>query len=275
MLGLNLKDRLRSLNRQRLYARGLNKPLTNHPDGFTFSGGDKVMTKGGHEPFESDLVRKILREVQLFVNIGAHHGYYSCLALSSNTETIAYEPEATNIMMIEKHIKANEFNDCFNLHTCAVGSQSGELVLYGGGDTGSLLSNFSNIKYQQQTVSVVTLDDTLFLGNKKALCLIDVEGFEHEVLKGASKMLSNKIKPYWIMEILRTNIRGEANTEFENVFELMQSNGYTAWGIDEDTNQLVPFTSDIAVKIAAGKMKTEISNFLFTERDDDLVQRLV
>jgi len=88
-------------------------------------------------------------------------------------------------------------------------------------------------------------------------------------------MLSNKIKPYWIMEILRTNIRGEANTEFENVFKLMQSNGYTAWGIDEDTNQLVPFTSDIAVKIAAGKMKTEISNFLFTERNDDLVQRLV
>lgn len=275
MFGLNLKDRLRSLNRQRLYARDLNKPCSIHPDGFTFSGGDKVMAKGGHEPFESDLVRKILREVQVFVNIGAHHGYYSCLALSSNTETIAYEPEATNIMIIEKHIKANEFNDRFNLHTCAVGSQSSELVLYGGGDTGSLLSNFNNIKYQQQTVSVVTLDDTLSLGKKKALCLIDVEGFEHEVLKGASKILSNKIKPYWIIEVLRSNMRGEANTEFENVFELMQSHGYTAWGIDEGANQLVPFTSDITLKLAAEGTKTSIRNFLFTERDDNLVQRLV
>ena len=274
MFGLNLKDRLRSLNRQRLYARDLNKPCFSHPDGFIFSGGDKVMAKGAHEPFQSDLVRKILKEVQLFANIGAHHGYYSCLALSLNTDTVAYEPEKTNILILEKHINANDFNNQFTLHPCAVGSQSGELILYGGGDTGSLLSNFNSIKYQQQTVAVVTLDDTLSLGKKKALCLIDVEGFEHEVLKGASRILSNKIKPYWIMEVLRTNMQGDFNTEFENVFGLMQSHGYCAWAIDESANQLVPFTSDAVLKVKNGELKTNVSNFLFTECDDDLAQRL-
>jgi len=232
------------------------------------------MAKGAHEPFQSDLVRKILKEVQLFANIGAHHGYYSCLALSLNTDTVAYEPEKTNILILEKHINANDFNNQFTLHPCAVGSQSGELILYGGGDTGSLLSNFNSIKYQQQTVAVVTLDDTLSLGEKKALCLIDVEGFEHEVLKGASRILSNKIKPYWIMEVLRTNMQGDFNTEFENVFGLMQSHGYCAWAIDESANQLVPFTSDAALKVKNGELKTNVSNFLFTECDDDLAQRL-
>ena len=276
MFGLNLKDRLRTFNRQRIYKRGLNKPCVNHPDGFMFSGRNQIMAKGGYEPFEADLVRKILPDVHVFVNIGAHHGYYSCLALSSNTDTIAYEPEASNILMLEKHIKANDFRNQFTLHPCAVGSQSGELVLYGGGSGGSLLPN-SNLAplSEQQTVSVVTLDDTLSLNNQKALCLMDVEGFEHEALKGARKILSSKIKPYWIIEVLPYSPQGDVNHEFESVFKLMQSHGYTAWGIDEGANKLVPFTSDKALKVKEGELKTNMSNFLFTARDDDLVQRLL
>jgi FkbM family methyltransferase len=276
MFGLNLMDRLRSFNRQRIYKRGLNKPFVSHPDGFMFSGRNQIMAKGGHEPFEAELVRKILQDVQVFVNIGAHHGYYSCLALSCNTDTIAYEPEASNILMLEKHIKANDFSNKFTLHPCAVGSQSSELVLYGGGSGGSLLPN-TNLapKSEQQTVSVVTLDDTLSLGNKKVLCLMDVEGFEHEALKGASKLLSNKVKPYWIIEVLPCSPQGDLNAEFENVFELMRSHGYCAWAIDEGANQLAPFTSDEARKVKDGELKTNISNFLFTERDDDLALRLL
>jgi len=276
MFGLNLKDRLRTFNRQRIYKRGLNKPCVNHPDGFMFSGRNQIMAKGGHEPFEAGLVRKILQDVQVFVNIGAHHGYYSCLALSSNTDTIAYEPEASNILMLEKHIKANDFRNQFTLHPCAVGSQSSKLILYGGGSGGSLLPN-SNLapKGEQQTVSVVTLDDTLSLSNRKALCLMDVEGFEYEALKGASKILSNKIKPYWIIEVWSCGPRGDFNHEFENVFNLMQSHGYNAWGIDEGANQLVPFHSDEELKVKDGELKTNISNFLFTEHDDDFAQRLL
>jgi len=276
MYGLNLKDKLRSFNRQRVYRRGLNKPCVSHPDGFMFSGRNPIMAKGGREPFEAELVRKILQDVQVFVNIGAHHGYYSCLALSSNTDTIAYEPEATNIMMIEKHLKANDFRTRFTLYPCAVGSQSGELILYGGGSGGSLLPNINLApKSQQQTVKVVTLDDTLAFSGQKALFLMDIEGFEYEALKGANKTLSNKVKPYWIMEVLPFSPRGEVNTEFANVFKLMQSHGYAVWGIDEGTKRLVPFTADIAIKIAVGEVKTELSNFLFTERNDDLVTKLV
>ena len=133
MFGLNLKDRLRSSQQAKNLQTWLEQTLRHHPDGFMFSGRNQIMAKGGHEPFEADLVRKILQDVQVFVNIGAHHGYYSCLALSSNTDTIAYEPEASNILMLEKHIKANDFRNQFTLHPCAVGSQSSELILYGGG----------------------------------------------------------------------------------------------------------------------------------------------
>ena len=54
----------------------------------------------------------------------------------------------------------------------------------------------------------------------------------------------------------------------------MASHGYAAWGIDEAAHQLKPLTSDKAREAQAGEMKTHMSNFLFTVRDDDLVQRL-
>lgn len=104
---------------------------------------------------------------------------------------------------------------------------------------------------------------------------MDVEGFEHEIIKGAVTLLCDKIKAYWIIEVLPCGPRGEVNTEFETVFELMQSHGYAAWGIDEGAIQLVPFTFYKELTVKAGDMKTNISNFLVTARDDDLVRRLV
>ena len=90
----------------------------------------------------------------------------------------------------------------------------------------------------------------------------------------AGKILSHNIKPHWIIEVLPCGPRGEANAKFETVFELMASHGYAARGIDEAAHQLVPFTPDKAREVQAGAMKTDMSNFLFTARDDDLVQRL-
>jgi hypothetical protein len=90
----------------------------------------------------------------------------------------------------------------------------------------------------------------------------------------AGKILSHKIIPHWIIEVLPCGPRGEANAKFETVFELMASHGYAAWGIDEAAHQLMPFTSDKARELQAGEMNTDMRNFLFIARDDDLVQRL-
>ena len=273
----NTKDWLRTRNRQRVYTRLLRKQCSEHPDGFMFSGRNQIMEKGGHEPFEVDLVKTLLGEVQLFVNVGAHHGFYSCLALSLGTETVAYEPEATNIKMIRKHIGANSFITPFTLHPCAVGSLSGELTLHGGGSGGALLEdNPSNApKGQQQTVSVVTLDDTLTLTGKKSLCLMDVEGFEYEALLGCKSILSSEHQPYWIIEVWSKDKLNAPNPMFSKVFSVMGAHGYKYWGIDEGTKALTPLTADVVSNIQKGIAKVAYSNFLFIPEDDELVNRLL
>ena len=269
-------DNFRAFNRRRVYQRLLQKPCVSHPDGFLFSGRGRALQQGAHEAFEAALVKTLLNEVNLFVNIGAHHGFYTCLALSKNINTIAYEPEPLNIKMIEKHTKSNNFSTPFTLHPSAVGLEFGELTLFGGGSGGSLLKlDHSNAPLaQQQTVQVVTLDDTLDLKDSKALCLMDIEGFEYQALKGAIKILGGTSKPYWIIEVWQEHGEGKSNPSFSEVFSLMSSFGYTAWGINEHEKRIEPFSTELVKSIEAGRVTTKCGNFLFVHSDDDLVSRL-
>ena len=272
-----LIEYLRLLNRYRVYQRLLKKPCTKHPDGFFYSGRGTTMNSGAREAFETEIFKKILNEIKIFVNIGAHHGYYSCLALSKNIETIAYEPEATNIEMIKKHIAANNFLPAFELHAAAVGSMHGELTLFGGNSGGSLLqSNGHNRapKAQQQKVKVVTLNKTLDLKNLKSLCLMDIEGFEYEALKGATEILSAENKPYWIVEVWPKDENGAVNPNFAKVFSLMETFGYQAWGIDEHTKRLMDLPLKLAKLVEKGEVEIDFINFLFIQKGDSLLMRL-
>ncbi len=51
------------------------------PWGFTLAGRP-AMAEGTFEPEETHLVRELLQEVDILINIGANIGYYCCHALS-------------------------------------------------------------------------------------------------------------------------------------------------------------------------------------------------
>ena len=56
-------------------------PAKMTPWGFSFSGHD-AMADGSFEPDETKVVRKLLTDVDVLVNVGANVGYYCCHALS-------------------------------------------------------------------------------------------------------------------------------------------------------------------------------------------------
>lgn len=268
-------DHLRNLNRNRVYNRLLRRPCVNHPNGFLYSGRGAALKEGSHEPYQTDLVSKILTEVDLFINIGANHGFYPCLALSQNLPTIAFEPHPINCAMIKKHVAINGYSTSFELHEVAVGSSAGELTLYGGGQGGSLLKGSSNApKSQRQNVPVKMLNETVNLGGSKTLCLMDIEGYELEALRGATKLLSNPVKPYWIIEVWSKNSKGEPNPQFSQLFSFMQSFGYESWSISEHKKRAVKLPMELAVLVEKGHSKMESDNFLFVPTGDDLVRRL-
>jgi tRNA G37 N-methylase Trm5 len=76
------------------------------PWGFKLAG-NAAMVQGIFEPAETKLVRNILQNVDILVNVGANIGYYCCHALSMGKQVIAFEPIERNLRYLCKNIKNN------------------------------------------------------------------------------------------------------------------------------------------------------------------------
>ena len=264
----NLIDNLRFSNRRRIYKRQQRKPLKISSNGFLFSGMQAYIN-GAWEPGSTEVFKKLLDNVEVFVNVGAHHGYFCCIALKKCVETIAFEPAKSNCLMIKKHILANKFSDNFQLHEAAAGSKTSEMKFFGGGDTGTLLKpNSGAPRGQIDIVSVVKIDDIIENKNQKILFMIDAEGSELDVLEGAISIISGKIKHYFIIELwdpLLSDVVDAKSKNFTDVFRLMESKGYKGWKIDEENGNVIePITND---KCASNKsaMSACFSNYLFLD----------
>lgn len=101
------------------------------PWGFTLAGHE-AMAAGIFEPQETQLVRDLLTEVDLLINVGANVGYYCCHALSLGKPVIAVEPIARNLHYLLKNIRNNGWATQAQVYPVAVGRSTDILEMWGG-----------------------------------------------------------------------------------------------------------------------------------------------
>jgi FkbM family methyltransferase len=65
------------------------------------------MAQGTFEPEETELIRTILKDVDVLINVGANVGYYCCHALSMGKAVVAFEPIQRNLRYLCVNIKTN------------------------------------------------------------------------------------------------------------------------------------------------------------------------
>ena len=120
------------------FCRGLfdlldkNSPAVSTPWGFTLAG-DAAMASGDFEPEETRLVRCLLKDVDVFVNIGANVGYYCCHALSMGKSVIAFEPIARNVHYLLRNLRENGWAHQAEVYPLALGAKVDVLNMWGGG----------------------------------------------------------------------------------------------------------------------------------------------
>ena len=239
-------------------------PAVVTPWGWTLRG-HPTMAGGGHEPNETRLVRELLQDVDVLVNVGANVGYYCCHALELGKTVIAIEPVARNVRYLLANIDDNGWGNRAEVFPVALGAESGVQTIYGGGTGASLVENWASIpsSYQSQ-VPILTLDRILgsTLIGRKALILADIEGAEYSMLQGATKTLQSDLKHIWIVEINATQHQPEAtpiNPWLLETFRLFFNMGYTASTVDNERRSV----GEQFVESAAGTGQLGSSNFLF------------
>lgn len=242
-----------------------NAPAIKTPWGFTLAGHE-AMAAGKFEPDETKLVRNLLQEVDLLVNVGANIGYYCCHALSLGKPVIAVEPIARNIHYLLTNIRNNDWSDQAEVFPVAMGQSNNILQMWGGGTGASLIKGWASIPNSYVTqVPVLSLDRVLgnAIKGKKALILVDIEGAEFMMLQGANHTLNNELRPIWMMEISTTEHQPKGtsmNPNFVKTFEMFFRCGYRARTADSVGMELG--IKDVNL-VMFGHKKLGTNNFIF------------
>jgi FkbM family methyltransferase len=181
---------------------------------------------------EIPTLKALLTNRDVYVDVGAHLGLYSCIAALMGKYVIAVEPHPLNLQLLYRNFQLNGLDRNFEVHAAALSQRQQIGSLLGGQQGGSLLETWAgNQSNYKTTIYINTLDHLLegrFSGQRLVI-KIDVEGNEHSLLLGALDTLDRVPAPAWMVEIgLSENFAGSINPHYFDVFEIFLSRGYKA-----------------------------------------------
>ncbi|MEW5802916.1 MAG: FkbM family methyltransferase [bacterium] len=194
--------------------------------------GNRAMQTGTFETEEVALIKHLLADADVFVDVGANIGFYTCMARSLGKYTLAIEPLPQNLDYLYANLDANGWHDV-EVYPVGLAYQPGLAMLYGDGTAASLVSGWASASpLLRRMIPLSTLDIVCcerFCGRR--LCIkVDVEGAEYNLLQGAANTLAMSPAPVWIIEIGLTEHHPEGiHPHYVETFEIFWRSGYRAW----------------------------------------------
>lgn len=228
----------------------------------SMTGATGNIYAGLHEFEDMAFVLHLLRENDLFVDVGANIGSYTILAGGAvGTRCVSVEPIKSTFHLLEENINLNRLPGNVQALNMGISKEKGVLRFTAGLDTVNHVVADSEQVDNVVEVPVVTLNE--LLENQEPLLIkIDVEGFEANVIAGADKVFSKLSLLAVIMEL---NGSGERYGFDEYpLHEKMLSFGFRSYSYSPFERQLVSLN---------GK-KSNSGNTLYVRNIDEVIYRL-
>ena len=226
---------------------------------------NRMMMNGTFETKEVELIKKNLSNSDIFVDVGANIGLYTCIARALGKHAVAIEPQPQNLECLYANLNNNNLQNT-EVFPLGLSNKPDLLILYGAsGPSASLVSGWAGYsKRFKRIIPVNTLDALLgdrFLG-KKLFIKIDVEGAEYNVLRGALKTLRTSPRPTWFIEICLSEFHpGGMNPDYESTFDLFWQHGYEVRTANKEFTLVTP--ADIKRWVANKRSTNNTFNYLF------------
>jgi FkbM family methyltransferase len=212
---------------------------------------------------EMGFLLHVLREGHLFVDVGANVGTYTVLAgAAAGARCISIEPVPSTFIDLRRNIQLNGLGSLCEVHNIAAAGKDGTLLFTNNeGATNHVVISNGVPRADTISVPVGTLDG--IVGEREPTILkIDAEGFETEVLAGASGILAN---PSLLGLIIQLNGRGrQYGYDEEAIHRKILVCGLTPYRYD-------PF----ARKLSQAAGKNNVGRYTLYCRGADRIRRLV
>lgn len=149
------------------------------------------------EKFATEFFKSFLNEEDTILEIGANIGYYVLLEnkIANNGKIFAFEPLLFNRKLLNMNVKLNDVNN-IEIFPFALGDQNKEqkFYIYKKRNWSSFNKNIKGEIVSSEIVKTITIDDFVeeYLGDTSPTVLrMDVEGYEYEVIKGATNTIAS------------------------------------------------------------------------------------
>lgn len=210
------------------------------------AGADIYLTGSKSHDSEIRLAKWLIRQLKpgdVFIDVGAHFGYFSLLAaalIKSEGRVFSFEASKSTFSLLKKNTQYADNITCLNNAV----SDKNELlvfhefpVLYS--EYNSLnIDQFKNekwfFKYRPRKIEIeaIILDDFIEKNNiQPSVIKIDVEGAEYQVISGLKKLMATPEKTPIVMEYLHPDRKNESHRQ---AVDLMRKNGYHTYLINAD-----------------------------------------
>ncbi len=169
------------------------------------------------------------RPDDVFWDIGAHHGYYSCLLGQEAATVVAFEPFPPNQEIIDVNFHRNQLENA-QLNKIALSDNDEKSRLTIDKDsqfnaTPSVMdSQDSGLKIQTRRADSLIKDDV----PKPTIAKIDVEGAEMQVLKGFGDYLEDIS-----LHTIFCEAHGEFGVDEIDIADILEDAGFTVESLGE------------------------------------------
>ncbi len=235
----------------------------------------RQMRFGCYEPHVMHAMRGILRNGDIFVDVGAHIGYHSYFAaglVGPAGRVFAFEADPGNFARLKKNLE--RFPHAVAYH-CAAWSREEKLSFErsasaGESGWGSLVRAPNARLGEQIEVQGVSLDGWSKRTGLKAIraVKIDVEGAELAVLHGAETVL-REMRPILLIELNAPMLR-QSGASAAMIEQLLRKRGYELRALAEEPRQRwqAVANSESADYLATPQQRPEI-DLLATRKDSE------
>jgi len=222
-----------------------------------------------HEKTETKIVKQIVKEGDIVIDVGAHIGYYTLIfakIVGTKGKVFAFEANKKNFDILEKNVLKNNFKNviCENM---IISDKIGKVQMYSldSSTANRLFDEGDNDKIE---VDSITLDEYFKQQSKKINFIkLDIQGAEPLAIKGMNQIMENNSEIKIIQEWWPDGIKKFDIEPTEHIINL-EKKGYDIIEIDDIQNKIIKTNSEKLIKKYPNKKIQDINLFCIKNSEE-------
>jgi len=198
----------------------------------------RLSVYGKFEPFETEVIKKEIKEGDVVLDIGANIGYYTLIfakMVGPKGKVFAFEPDTENFTLLKKNVEVNGYKNVVLINK-AVSNESGKIKLYLNEYNHANHTIYPSENHHKSILIQSTSIDDFFKDYKGKINFIkiDTEGAEYLAVQGMPNLL-NKNKNIKIITEFCPLWLEKSDIVAKEYLKLLSKHGFKLHHLDKNT----------------------------------------